>query len=143
MKVRYVHKCISISISSLFYGFDPWVSIFKRYQFQLLDLHGLYCVNILSRTVSKYFYSILNPGVYERMIYLSCQFMCDPTFYFIENTKIHKQCQTQILKLFGFFDSHITCNNFIQLFQYWFLYHMEYYEVGFVAGYCQFISYTP
>ena len=63
-------------------------SIFMQYEFQHFILCDLYCVDILYGTISIYFYSILNTGIYERIIWFSCQFICDPIFDFIESTKI-------------------------------------------------------
>ena len=66
-------------------------SIFMHYQFQQFIVCDLNRVNILSGTISIYFYSLLNPGIYECMIKFSCQFICDSVFDYIENTKILNQ----------------------------------------------------
>ena len=69
-------------------------------QFQQFILCDLYCVNILSGTISIYFYSILNPKIYERTIWFSNQFICHSMFGFIENAKILNQLFAQTFRVF-------------------------------------------
>ena len=55
IKVRCIHRCLSLSIYSLFDGlYRGCHSIIMKYQFQQFILCDLYCVNILSGTISIY-----------------------------------------------------------------------------------------